>query len=208
MKLLKIIVLFFYFSLSQAYAETSLTQLLKNIQTMQADFSQTTLNKSAKPMQKSMGKMALHRPGKFRWEVVSPISQLIVANGKKLWIYDKDLEQVTIRSLSSAAGETPALLLSDSTLSLEKDFYVKPSKQAMTGVQSFLLLPKDQNSLFVSIRLAFKGENLSEMQLQNGLGQTTIIRFFNNRINGSLSDSLFQMNIPYNVDVIDETRRH
>ena len=100
-----------------------LNQLLGQTLTMRADFTQVITDKNNKPLQSAVGKMALERPGKLRWEVLKPIAQLVVANGERLWIYDPDLEQVTIRYISKEMGETPALLLSNTEDTLAKKFY-------------------------------------------------------------------------------------
>src|SRR4051794_17750231 len=105
-------------------AADDLSLLLANLHSMQADFTQTTYDNYAKPIQQLHGRMALKRPGCFRWEVKNTLAQLIVANGDKLWIYDKDLAQVSIRSLQYDKGEAPALLLSHSNQSLDQDFIV------------------------------------------------------------------------------------
>src|SRR5262245_45378285 len=89
-----------------------LSKRLSAMSSMQANFTQTVYNNRGKITQKSYGRMAMQRPGKFRWDVTRPIPQLIIANQSKLYIYDSDLQQLTIRSLNKAAGETPALLLS------------------------------------------------------------------------------------------------
>lgn len=192
-----------------AFADPSadLNQLLTNIRSMQANFSQTITGKANRVIQESSGSMALQRPGQFRWEVRKPIAQLIVANGKKLWIYDKDLEQVTIRSLSKAAGgEAPGLLLSDANPVLEKDFYVKQVTSPTADSKWFLLLPKDKSSMYSSIRIGFTHQQMTDMQLQDHLGQTTTIKFKNIKMNTALASSFFRLAFPKNVDVIDETR--
>lgn len=195
---------------TNVYADSAshdLTELLRNIHTMQADFDQKIMNKSSQLVRNTEGSMALQRPGMFRWDVKKPISQLIIANGKKLWIYDKDLEQVVVRSLASGAGETPALLLSDANLTLENDFVIKQTTAPSAASQSFFLVPKDKSSLFASVRISFNNQILNEMQLQDHLGQTIVIKFFNIKTNVNLSSSLFNFKVPANVDLIDETKK-
>lgn len=195
---------------THAYAAPSddLTKLLLNIHTMQANFTQTVKDKSAKSLQQSQGNMSLERPGKFRWEIKKPMSQLIIANGSRLWIYDADLEQVTIRSFHKAAGQTPALLLSDKNLTLSKDFNVtiaaNPSQIA--GSKVFLLTPKDKEDPFETIRLAFLNNNIHEMRLEDRLGHVTTIDFSNVKTGASLPESLFTFKPAANIDVIDETK--
>ena len=188
-------------------ATQTLSGLLKNMHSMQANFTQTIVNKNGKAMQKSSGLMSLQRPSRFRWDVTGPIKQLIVTNGKRLWIYDPDLEQVTIRALVKAAGETPAMLLSDENLSLTSEFAVSAANNNASSLQWFLLIPKDKSSMIASLKLGFANGEIKEMQLRDHLGHNTIIQFSNVRLNTSLSASLFSFKPPAHVDVIDETKR-
>jgi outer membrane lipoprotein carrier protein len=207
-KCLSIAILFIFPLITWAdSAENMLNQLLKNVQSMQAHFTQTMMDNKDNIIQKSQGNMALQRPGQFRWETTSPNAQLVVANGKRLWIYDPDLEQVVVRALSKQAGETPALLLSDSNPTLETDFKVSKENKSNSSLTWFLLKPKDTSSLFASIRMGFAGNELREMRLQDHLDHNTIIRFQNTILNKTISSSLFHFVPPKNVDVIDETKQ-
>ncbi len=203
-------VLIICFFTASAYAAdaptTALLQLLNSIRTIQANFTQTILDERSKPLQQSSGRMALQRPGKFRWDVTRPNSQLIVTDGKKLWIYDPDLQQVTIRSLTKEVGEAPALLLSNPDASLAQKFHVQTANDNR-GLQWFLLTPKNKNSMFAIIRLGFAKQQLQQMQLRDHLNHTTVIQF--NRItqNVALSPALFTFKIPAQVDVINEAGR-
>jgi outer membrane lipoprotein carrier protein len=182
-----------------------LNQLLGQTETMRADFSETIADKNNKPLQKAVGKMALERPGKFRWEVLKPIAQTVVANGERLWIYDPDLDQVTIRFISKEMGEVPALLLSNTEETLAKNFTVREGEDFKTSMRWFVLTPKSSNSLLANIKLGFIGNTLHAMFLEDHLGHTTLIEFNHVMVNTALSSSLFHFNLPSNVDVIDET---
>jgi outer membrane lipoprotein carrier protein len=186
----------------------ALTKLLLDIHTMQAHFTQSINDKSAKSLQQSEGKMSLSRPGKFRWETTSPSAQLIIANGSSLWIYDADLEQVTIRTVHKAAGQTPALLLSDKSLTLSRDFNVKtvPVTAQIAGMQVFLLTPKSKNDAFASIQITFLNHQIHEMRLSDRLGHITTITFHQVKTGLTLSDALFTFKPAANIDVIDETK--
>jgi outer membrane lipoprotein carrier protein len=209
----RIFTLFFpiFFFQTNAFANTtdadSLSQLLKNIQTMQASFNQSIVDKKAKQIQHSSGLMSLQRPGKFRWEVKKPVAQIIVTNGAKVWIYDPDLEQVTIRALTKEVGQSPAMLLTDANLALEKNYDVTKDANA-SSLSWFSLTPKNKNSVFATIRLGFNNDQIREMILQDQLGHTTSIEFYNIKLNPMLSAKLFAFQIPRHVDVIDETRNH
>ncbi|MDR3477711.1 MAG: outer membrane lipoprotein chaperone LolA [Gammaproteobacteria bacterium] len=189
-------------------ADETLTALLLNITTMKANFVQTIKDKSARSLQHTQGHFALQRPGKFRWEVVKPTAQVIIANGSRLWIYDPDLEQVTIRNFSKTAGQTPAFLLSDKNLMLGKDFNVEsvPAVSAVAGTQIFQLTPKDKDDSFEKIKLTFVGKQIRQMQLEDRLGHLTTIAFQNISMGMPLPDALFHFTPPPKVDVIDETK--
>ena len=193
---------------ADADAATALTQLLLNVKTMQADFTQIVTARAQAALPPTTGHMALARPGKFRWQILRPIAQLIIANGQRLWVYDVDLEQVTIRSLTHAAGLTPALLLSASSLNLTHDFRVQslPNPSARANQPIFLLLPKDPDDPFASIRLTFLHNTIREMRLADRLGHITTITFTNVQIGTPLPATLFEFKPQPNVDVIDETK--
>lgn len=189
-------------------ATTDLSALLNAVKTMRATFTQTTYDSRGKVTQKSYGKMAMQRPGKFRWEVTKPIPQLIIANQSKLWIYDPDLEQVTIRTLSTTTGESPALLLSHDNVSLDQNFAVKSIQRDSPDWQWFALTPKKKaDNMFESIQLGFKNKQIHEMRLQDNLGHSTIVQFQNIQLNISLATALFTFKPSSKIDVIDETHK-
>lgn len=204
----KICMLFLFCSnIALATPASDLTGLLSSIKTMQSGFTQTVYDNHGKAIQTSYGKMALDRPGKFRWEVSKPIPQLIVANDKRLWVYDPDLEQVTIRKLEQSAGSTPALLLSHVGNVLETDYTVTLSDQKPVDLNWFMLKPKNKDNMFASVLMGFKGKTISEMRLEDHLGHTTAIQFTHAKTNAGLPANLFIFKAPKGVDVIDETRR-
>lgn len=200
----KLCLLFLLFWLPLAHAE-ELSTLLKNMHSMQAQFTQTILDKNGKVIQRNTGHMALQRPNQFRWDVIKPLRQLIVTNGKKVWIYDPELEQVTIRKLVKAAGETPAMLLSDENLSLTKEFSVRPLKNS-SSLQWYLLIPKDRGSIISSLKLAFHHQQIAAMHLEDHLGHITQIQFSNVKLNNELNSHLFNFKPPRNIDVINEIK--
>lgn len=183
-----------------------LHELLDSIHNLQGNFVQTVLDGHGKSIQKSEGKMALQRPGQFRWEVLKPIPQLIIANHARLWVYDPDLEQVVIRPLAKTAGQSPAFLLSNVGSGIDKDFIVR-SMPAAENWQWFSLSPRRQDdSMFKVIQLGFLDHEIKEMRMQDNLGHNTIIQFKQLKKNGDLAASLFKFSPPAHVDVIDETR--
>lgn len=207
MQFISAIILFSFLTMAHAAsASADLASILNTVKSMKANFTQTVYDNHGKATQKSSGKMALQRPGKFRWDITKPMPQLIIANETRLWIYDPDLEQLTIRSLKKAAGESPALLLSHSE-NLDKNYNVKTVEKNSPGWRWFSLVPKQQGNLFESMQMGFVNNQIREMRLQDNLGHTTVIQFQNIQLNVGLPASLFTFKPSSKVDVIDETRR-
>jgi outer membrane lipoprotein carrier protein len=192
---------------ANAAPSDELAQLLNSVRSMKANFTQLTYNNKGKVTQRAYGRMAMQRPGRFRWDVTKPIPQLIIANQTKLWIYDPDLQQVTVRSLQKAAGETPALLLSHDNSMLGTHFNVKTLPNDAKQRHWFVLSPKKADDMFVSIRMGFSGNQILEMRLQDNLGHTTIIQFQNIQQNVNVPASLFVFKPSKKIDVIDETHK-
>lgn len=190
------------FSVHASSPSVLLMNLLEKVHTLKADFSQTMQSQQGKIIEASKGHVWLSRPGKFRWEVTKPTPQLIVTNGKKLWIYDPDLQQVNIRSLKKEVGEAPALLLSDSRQAVEKKFAVQLMKNKQTSMLWFSLKPKNPDSVFLQIQIGFLSGYLHEMKLIDHMGHVTRIQFSALKTGISLSSSLFTFVPPKGVDVI------
>lgn len=199
-------ILIIFFTVSYAANADNLEAKLNIIQTMQANFVQTVYNNHHKAVQQSVGRMSLSRPGKFHWQVEKPIPQTVIANGTRLWIYDPDLQQVTIRALQQTTGEAPALLLSHEDSGLAKDFAIQQSIKP-GNVIWFILIPKNADSNFAKVEFGFKQNQINEMRLQDQLGHTTQIQFKNVVLNKKISANIFNFKPPANVDIIDETRK-
>jgi outer membrane lipoprotein carrier protein len=192
-------------TLSFADPQTDLANLLNHVQSMQANFQQTIYDNRGKAVQQAVGRIALERPNRFRWQVIKPIPQLIVANQSTLWVYDSDLQQVTIRTLKQASDDAPALLLSHDATQLLQKYTVKALSPTNAKWQWFELRPK-MSSNFVLIKLGFHQRQIQVMDLVDQLGHTTRIQFLNPRFNMKLSSALFTFKPPAHVDVIHETR--
>lgn len=193
--------LFAPLTLAAPTASDALQQMLASMHSLRANFIQTVTNHHGQILQQANGYVLIDRPGKFRWEVKQPVAQIIVAVKQKLWIYDPDLEQVTLRSLEQAAGTTPALLLSDNNPNLLRQFKIN-----QVDSQRFMLFPKDENSLLASITLTFVHGTLNQMLLKDHLGHVTHIQFEQVVLNQKIDSSNFQLSLSKNVDVIDASR--
>jgi outer membrane lipoprotein carrier protein len=190
---------------NSAYAEeTPIAQLkafLHSSAALSADFKQVSFDKSGRPAQSSFGKFYLSRPGKFRWNYLKPFEQEIVSNGGKVWFYDADLEQVTVKKLDDSLGSTPALLLTGQ-VDVEEKFKLEEqgSEDEMNWVK---LSPKNEESGFKYILIGLNGGQLGGMELSDNFGQLTRIYFSNIQVNPALNDSLFNFKAPKNADVFE-----
>jgi len=184
--------------------ETPAAQLqtrLSNIKTMQANFKQVVSDPNEGVLQRASGNMALQRPNHFRWYTKSPTKQLILTDGKNIWIYDIDLEQATVQPLEKIGGNTPAMLMSGSTEKIVENFIINIEKDS-DGKQWFVLIPKQKSNFFQTVRLNFSAGKLQRMEFTDDLGQITQIKFTNAKINSQLSSKLFKFSPPRGVDVI------
>lgn len=174
---------------------------LNAIRSMTAQFSQVIKAKK-REVSHSSGTMALERPGRFRWQTKSPMEQLVVADGQKMWVYDVDLEQVTVKKQEKGLGGTAALFLSGYNDTVTRDFEVT---QANTGnTTTFDLQSKSQRANFQRIKLVFTQENLTGLELHDQLGQTTFVSLKQIKSNPKLSAQLFQFKPPKGVDVVKQ----
>lgn len=183
-------------------AVDQLSERLKSFSTYQANFKQETFSLQGRLIQKSHGTMKIKRPGKFRWESLKPTQQLLITDGKTLWIYDADLQQVSQQQLLSRTSIDPAMLLSGSVKNLSDTFNV--SVQATKGEEIFILLPKKTNFGFKQIKMTFKQGQLTQMVVENNLSQISQFDFSNILLNRPLANDVFTFKPPAGVDVISQ----
>lgn len=179
-----------------------LNQFMSGTQTARGHFEQQIYDGNGKLTQQSSGTLTFSRPGKFRWVYVKPYAQLIVGDGTRVWIYDEDLQQVTVRKLDQALGSTPAALLAGSNDAM-KAFELK-DEGMRDGLEWVLATPRDKESNFARIRMGFKGAGLAAMELSDTFGQTTHLRIVDLERNPKLDSGLFKFTPPPGVDVIGE----
>jgi outer membrane lipoprotein carrier protein len=180
----------------------SLRAFLNQTTTAKGRFAQMVLDKNMKMLQQSTGTMQFARPGKFRWEYNKPYEQTIVGDGQKLWIYDKDLNQVTVRRLDRALGASPAALLAGSN-EIDKS-YTLNNIGNQEGLDWLEAIPKTKDTAFERIRLGFGKEGLEAMELRDQFGQFTVIKFADLERNPKLANESFTFTPPKGADVINE----
>lgn len=185
-----------------ADATARLQEFAREIKTLSGSFKQVVFDKSGRQTQENTGEMYFSRPGKFRWVYRQPYEQVLVSDGRKVWIYDADLEQVTIKRLDQSIGESPAALLAGNN-DIDKHFHVKDAGNK-DGVEWLDARPKRQDGTFANVRLGFRENVLVAMQLRDNFGQTTQLTFNNIRSNPPIGGDLFRFTPPKGVDVISD----
>ncbi|MFU8797889.1 MAG: outer membrane lipoprotein chaperone LolA, partial [Gammaproteobacteria bacterium] len=173
------------------------------LKTMRAQFSQQVKDSKGTIIQEVNGQMALQRPGRFRWDTQST-GQQIVADGKKVWIYDSELQQVQIQKQDMDSVKSPAVLLSGSLQKLKNTFKITELTRKEAGVW-FELTPVYKDAPFQSVQLHFIKGRLENMRLSDAMGHTSYLTFSRVEMNRALSASLFKFRIPQGVDVVDQT---
>jgi outer membrane lipoprotein carrier protein len=188
---------------AHAAATDRLKTFIATTHSAQANFTQEVQDKSGKRIQSASGTMQFVRPGKFRWEYRKPYEQLIVGDGKKFWMYDIDLNQVTVKKLDAALGSSPAALLSGNN-EIERGFALKNIEER-DGLEWLQAIPKSAESTFEKILMAFNARSeLVVMELHDAFGHRTILRFTELKNNPSLGAQLFKFVPPKGVDVLGE----
>lgn len=201
-------------------AETSqsssdqLKTLLNPITTLQGGFQQTVKSERGKVLQRLSGKVWIKKPAQFRWEILGKDSRLVIADGKKVWDFDKDLDQVTVQKLDKGQTRAPIYFLTGDANSIDKDFHVTdigsqnsekpntPGKCLQESNACFELKPKQKEGAFQWVRIGFKDKILREMQMLDQLGQYSHFVFKDVILNGNISANQFQFTPPAGVDVL------
>lgn len=201
---LAIIVMTVSLSLSAAESATEkLNQFVQNVVTFKAKFTQTVLDSRGQVLEEAQGYFLLERPGKFRWDYDLPYPQHIVADGQRIWFYDVDLEQVTVKSQLDALADTPATLLSGHTMPEDKYLLTDiPSEDGLLWVE---LIPKDVDSNFQTVTLAFDQQGLNQMIMKDSFDQQTRLVFNQATENTTLVEDAFVFTPPAGVDIVGDT---
>lgn len=190
---------------SSPAAAAELKQYLAGLKSFEADFVQTLHDSRGQEREQAKGRLYLEKPGRFRWEYLEPAEQLIVSDGRNVWMHDVELEQVTVRPFDASLSMTPASLLAgeanvDDSFSIQAGTTVK-------GVKWFELAPKRPDTDFVHVRLGFARGELAAMELEDKLQQRTSIAFSAVKRNPRLQKTLFAFAPPKGVDVIGTPAR-
>ena len=196
------------FSVLQCCATASASGLdqfqsfIETTQSARAGFSQSVVSKSGRKAQLSQGTFAFSRPGKFRWTYEKPYYQLMVGDGDRLWIYDKDLNQVSVKKLGTAIGSSPAALLAGDAAA-EKHFLIVDAGTS-EGMELIEATPRSRDGGFERVRLGFRNNLPQLMEVHDNFGQVTTLRFERFERNPALAPGLFRFVPPKGADVVTE----
>jgi chaperone LolA len=186
---------------AHAAAIPKFNQFLSQTKSGTADFEQSVYDKAQRVTQTAKGRFVFSRPGKFRWTYEKP-RQLIVGDGVKVWIYDEDLAQVTVRKLGNALSSTPAALLTGEAN--VQNLFALTEQGVVEGVDWLEAKPKQSDTGFERVRIGFNGDSLAAMELFDQFGNRTMLKFTNLKRNSRVESGQFQFAPPKGVDVISE----
>lgn len=193
----------------QASGLTALEAFMQNAQAGRADFTQEVTappkDGQAARTKKSSGQFEFQRPGKFKFAYTKPFAQTIVADGKTLWLYDVDLNQITQRAQAQALGSTPAAILASAAnlkaLQADFDLSALPDEGGLQWVQA---KPKTRDGQLQSVRVGFAGEQLAALEILDSFGQRSMLRFTQMQTSASLPAATFQFVPPAGADVLKQ----
>jgi outer membrane lipoprotein carrier protein len=159
---------------AQADGVDSLKSFVNEVKTGRAQFTQTVTSSDGAKKKNSSGYFEFARPNRFRFVYSKPFEQVIVADGRKVWMHDPDLNQVSSRSLADALGSTPAALLAGTALEKDFDLVAQPAKDGLTWARA---VPKVKDSNFQYLNVGFKGPELVALEIVDSFGQRSLMQF-------------------------------
>ena len=202
---------------AQADGVDTLRAFVKDVQSGRGAFTQVVTSPDGKRVRKSSGSLEFQRPNKFRFTYQLPVEQVIVGDGQRVWLWDADLNQVTVKPMSQAMGSTPAALLAGG--SLEKDFVLKNvaasstsaaaatssgSQQRDASIEWVEALPRTKDGQFQSVRVGFRGPNLAALEILDSFGQRSRLDFAQFESKVTLPAARFQFTPPQGADVLNQ----
>jgi len=179
----------------------TLREFVRDVKTGHASFTQTVTSPDGVKKKTSSGSFDFARPNRFRFAYAKPFEQTIVADGEKVWIYDKDLNQASSRRIGQALGATPAALLAGGALDKDFDLANLPAKDGLEWAEA---KPKAKDGTFQSVRVGFKGKDLAALEIVDSFGQRSVLRFESFQANAVVAPENFRFAPPAGADVIEQ----
>jgi len=186
---------------ARADAVDTLREFVRDVKTGRSTFTQTVTAPDGAKKKSSSGSFEFARPNRFRFAYAKPFEQLIVADGRKVWIYDADLNQVSARKLSNALGATPAALLAGGSLEIDFDLAAMPAKDGLDWVKA---TPKAKDGAFQSVLIGFRGKDLAAVEIVDSFGQRSLLQFAQLAANVAIAPERFVFTVPPGADVIEQ----
>lgn len=186
-------------SAARADSVDTLREFVRDVKSGRAAFTQTVTSPDGAKKKVSSGRFEFSRPDRFRFAYAKPFEQLIVGDGKQVWLHDVDLNQVSVRPMSAALGATPAALLAGKSLDTDFDLSAQPSAN---GLDWALAQPKQKDGAFQSLRVGFRGKTLAAVEIVDGFGQRSVLQFDNFETNAALPDDTFRFVAPKGAEVL------
>jgi len=186
---------------ARADSVDTLRDFVRDVKTGRSTFTQTVTAPDGVKKKSSSGSFEFARPNRFRFAYAKPFEQLIVADGRKVWIYDADLNQVSARKLSNALGATPAALLAGGSLEIDFDLAAMPAKDGLDWVKA---TPKAKDGAFQSVLIGFRGKDLAAVEIVDSFGQRSLLQFAQLAPNVAIAPERFLFTVPPGADVIEQ----
>ncbi|MFV1983600.1 MAG: outer membrane lipoprotein chaperone LolA [Thiohalomonadales bacterium] len=202
LNILSTVILFVINSSNAVYAENAVSKYFSDIKSFRVSFTQKTIDFETSSNKTSKGFLIVKNPHKFYLEYTEPYKLIYIADGKKLWSYDEDLEQVVVKSQANLLINTPAMILSQPK-DIEKKYTVE-NLGTENKVEKYKLIPKEKNGTFEFIIIGFIDGNLKLMEMIDNFGQQTQLRFDKIDKNPNLKSDTFNFVPPEGVDVITD----
>jgi outer membrane lipoprotein carrier protein len=186
---------------ARADALDTLKAFVRDARTGQANFTQTVTSPDGARKKSSSGSFEFARPNRFRFAYTKPFEQLIVADGQKVWIYDRDLNQVSSRKIAQVLGATPAALLAGGSLDQDFELRAAPDRGGLAWVEA---RPRARDSALQAVQIGFHGQDLAAIDIVDGFGQTSQLRFDGMATNITFAPERFRFVVPPGADLIEQ----
>jgi outer membrane lipoprotein carrier protein len=195
-------------SMAAPAAPTALDRYLAGLKGLHAGFTQQAVDASGKVVESGSGELLVSRPGRFRWQYQPAEGgpQLLVADGRNLWFYDRDLQQATVKPASAGLGTTPIMLLSATPADLHRAFELR-TLPARDGADWVAVTPRDASADFASAELGFRAGQLAGLVIHDRLGQVVTLQFTRSERNARIPDAELRFSPPAGVDLIGTPRK-
>lgn len=186
---------------ARADSVDTLREFVREVKSARAAFTQTVTSPDGAKKKVSSGRFEFSRPNRFRFVYAKPFEQQIVADGQKVWLYDVDLNQVTVRPIGQALGATPAALLAGGAIDKDFELSALPPKE---GLDWALALPRNKEGSIQAIHVGFSGKTLAALEIVDAFGQRSMLRFSALEANSKVADDAFRFVPPKGVDLIEQ----